>query len=146
MVRKVIPSITGGRDGLPRETQMTQGDKAMAIENESERAVMEDRPLAGIGDNSDIIDLEVYAKEEKEPPKGTRYRIRIDKNHYIVEVSQMTGREILKLAGKEPPERFRLDMKLKGGATRKIELEDVVDFTTPGIERFMTLPLDQTEG
>ncbi|EIJ80120.1 hypothetical protein PB1_07162 [Bacillus methanolicus PB1] len=94
----------------------------------------------------DIIDLEQYAKKGEKPPKGKRYRIRIDKDYYVVDVSEMTGREILVLAGKTPPERFRLDQKLKGGATQKIELSDIVDLTTPGMERFMTLPLDQTEG
>ena len=41
---------------------------------------------------------------------------------------------------------FRLDEKLVGGRTVKIELDQVVDLTAPGVERFMTLPLDQTEG
>lgn len=100
----------------------------------------------GSGNDTEIVDIEAYAKEGKVPPKGKRYRIRIDKQSYVVEVSQMTGREILVLAGKNPPERFRLDQKLKGGATKKIELGDMVDFTTAGVERFMTLPLDQTEG
>jgi hypothetical protein len=95
---------------------------------------------------SEIIDVEEYAKKGELPPKGTQYRIRVDKEHYVVDVHEMTGREILLKAGKNPPERFRLDQKLKGGATQKIDLTDVVDFTTPGLERFMTLPLDQTEG
>lgn len=94
----------------------------------------------------DIIDIETYAKEGKEPPKGVRYKIRVDKETYTVSVSQMTGQQILELAGKSPVTQFRLDMKLHGGATNKIELTTIVDFTTPGIERFMTLPLDQTEG
>jgi len=58
----------------------------------------------------------------------------------------MTGREILTLAGKIPPESFQLRQKLKGGTVRKIGLDDNVDFTEPGVEKFMTIPLDQTEG
>lgn len=100
----------------------------------------------GLQQESDVIDLEEYARTEQKPPKAKRYRIRIDKQHFVVEVSEMTGRQILELAGKQPPDRFRLDQKLHGGQTKKIELDEVVDFTTPGIERFMTLPLDQTEG
>lgn len=79
-------------------------------------------------------------------PRGAKYRIRVDKQHYTVESDAITGREILHLAGKQPPERFRLDQKMVGGVTHKIELSDVVDLTAPGVERFMTLPLDQTEG
>jgi hypothetical protein len=45
-----------------------------------------------------------------------------------------------------PPERYRLDQKLRDGTIKKIELNDVVDLTLPGLERFMTIPLDQTEG
>lgn len=93
-----------------------------------------------------VIDLEAYAKEGRKPPKGLVYRIRVDKHHYEVRSSEITGRHILELAGKTPPERFRLDQKMRGGATRKIELLDTVDLTAPGVERFITLPLDQTEG
>lgn len=96
--------------------------------------------------HSEVIDIEQYAKEGKTPPKGTTYRIRVDKDYYVVHVSEMSGSEILTLASKTPPNRYRLDQKLKGGATKKIELTDIVDFSTPGIERFQTLPLDQTEG
>jgi len=96
-------------------------------------------------DHSEVIDIEKYAKEGKTPPVGKKYRIRIDKDYFEVETNHMTGKEILELA-KKNPDRFRLDQKLKGGATKKIELTDTVDFTEPGVERFMTLPLDQTEG
>lgn len=96
--------------------------------------------------HSEVIDIELFAKEGKTPPKGTTYRIRIDKDYYVVHVSEMYGSELLTLAGKTPINRYRLDQKLKGGATKKIELTDIVDFSTPGIERFQTLPLDQTEG
>lgn len=94
----------------------------------------------------EIVDVEEYAKEGKVPPEGVRYRIRIDKQKFDVDVPSMTGRELLELAGKRPPERYRIDMKLRGGQTRLVPLDESVEFTTPGLERFMTLPLDQTEG
>lgn len=97
-------------------------------------------------DSEEIIDVEQYSKDGKEIPSGKKYNIRIDKTHYIVSQSEMTGREILTLASKVPPERFALYQKLKGGEAVKTELDQVVDFRTPGVERFMTLPLDQTEG
>lgn len=33
-----------------------------------------------------------------------------------------------------------------GGQVKKIDADEKVDFTRPGVERFMTLPLDPTEG
>ena len=97
---------------------------------------------------SEVIDLEEYAKADRQVPPhrpGVSYRIRIDKVQKVVGVPEMTGAQILGLVGKTP-DRFRLDQKVRGGAPRKIEPTVVVSFTEPGVERFMTLPLDQTEG
>lgn len=94
----------------------------------------------------EVIDLEEYAKAGRKPPRARRYRIRIDKTQYVVEKSSMTGRELLVLAGKNPPERFMISQKPHGGPPKQIKLDESVDFTTPGIEKFLTLPLDQTEG
>jgi hypothetical protein len=97
-------------------------------------------------DLKDFIDLEEFALADKKPPKGTKYLIKIDKKKYKVTVGNMTGREILELAEKTPAENFQLRLKKKGGNVRKIGLDERVDFTEPGIEKFMTIPLDQTEG
>lgn len=94
----------------------------------------------------EIVDLEQFAQANRKPPRARRYRIRIDKKKYDVEASGLTGRELLTLAGKLPPTSYMVTQKLRGGQTRKIELDERADFTTPGVERFMTLPLDQTEG
>lgn len=97
--------------------------------------------------SNEIIDLEEYAKAGKVPPARCRgYRIRIDKQNYVVTRSTMTGRELLELAEKKPPEHYRIDQKFRGGKTIKIGLDEKAEFTTPGVEKFMTLPLDQTEG
>lgn len=94
----------------------------------------------------EIIDLEEFAIDGKKPPKGCRYRIMIDKNKYVVDVHSMSGREILNLAKKTPPEQYMLFQKFCSGENKRIELDEKVDFTTPGIEKFRTLPMDQTEG
>lgn len=96
--------------------------------------------------DSDIIDLEACAERGEDPPAADRYRIRIDKDHFVVEEQTMTGRELLELAGKTPPERWMLNQQLRGGNVEDVGLDETVDFTTPGIERFMTLPRDQYEG
>jgi hypothetical protein len=95
---------------------------------------------------SEPIDLEEYATRDEKPPKGKHYRIRVDKTVYVVEGPNISGRQILEISGHVPPEQWRLDERFRGGTTKKVELNDVVDLTTAGLERFMTLPLDQTEG
>lgn len=92
------------------------------------------------------IDLEQYAKEGKEVPKGHHYIILVDRQKYTVKEECMTGREILTLAGKLPVERFQLNQRFKGGKVIKVGYDQKVCFTEPGIEKFMTIPLDQTEG
>jgi hypothetical protein len=92
------------------------------------------------------VDLELNAKAGKKPPKAKRYRIRVDDRYFVVTEPSMTGRQILTLAGKTPPENFILTEKSKGGSLHTVELDEVVDFTKPGIERFNTLPRQVQEG
>lgn len=94
----------------------------------------------------EVADLEQIAKAGGKPPKAKSYRIRIDDKYYVVEQSAMTGADLLKLAGKNPPENFILTEKLRGGVIKTIALGDVVDFNEPGIERFNTLPRQVQEG
>jgi hypothetical protein len=97
-------------------------------------------------EKKEIIDVEEHAKNGKDVPKGKRYQIRIDREKYTVDVECMTGREILTLADKIPVEKYQLNMKLRGGEVKKVGYDEKICFTMPGLERFMTLPLDSTEG
>jgi hypothetical protein len=95
------------------------------------------------------VEIETYAQKvngKEKPPKAKRYVIRIDKVKYKVDVPSMTGSQILTLAGKTPPDQYKLTEKMHGGAAKTIGLDEPVDFTEPGVERFMTLKRDQTEG
>lgn len=96
----------------------------------------------------DEVDVEEQGKRggSDRLPRARRYVIRVDKTRYAVEVSHMLGREILALAGKAPPDSYKLNQKLHGGAARTIGLDEDVDFRAPGVERFMTLKLDQSDG
>jgi hypothetical protein len=97
----------------------------------------------------DEIEIETFAQKvngKEKPPKAKKYIIRVDKTKFTVEASSMKGSEILTLAGKTPPAQYKLRQKMHGGETKTIGLDDTVDFTEPGVERFMTLKLDQTEG
>lgn len=93
------------------------------------------------------LDVEEYCKLHGGlPPRAKRYKIRVDREKFTVNVPTPSGRQILEIAGKRPPENWLLNQKVRGGQVRPIGLDDTVDLTEPGIERFMTLPKDQTEG
>jgi hypothetical protein len=96
-------------------------------------------------------------KEEKNLPgpgsnkkdddsKKDHYNIMVDRNVIKVEQECMTGSMILALANKTPYQRFQLNIRFKGGKVSKVGYEEKICFSDPGIEKFMTIPLDQTEG
>ena len=94
---------------------------------------------------NEIINIEEFARAGKGVPKGETYRIRIDKDNYEVSTSSVTGKEILSLAGKTP-ETYLLYLHINGGQTRAIKATDPVDLTEPGVERFSTMKIENTEG
>ncbi len=86
----------------------------------------------------EVIDIEVYVREQKTVPLARAYRIRIDKHYYVVEVPEMTGRQILELADKNPPADYVLRQIIHGQPV-KVDQDAVVDFRTPGVEKFKTM-------
>jgi hypothetical protein len=94
----------------------------------------------------DIIDIEAYAKADKPVPDAKQYQIKVNKEKYTVNHAVVTGREVLTVAGLMPVEQYRLDLKLNGGSTRQVGLEERIDLQEKGVEKFLTLKLDQTEG
>lgn len=94
----------------------------------------------------DVVDLEEYAREGKQPPLSRGYRIRINGEPFVVSNPSPTGREILTLAGLLPVENYTLRIKYAGEKPRKVELDEKVDLRKPGVEKFKALPRDQTEG
>jgi len=93
----------------------------------------------------ELIDLEEWAKAGKVPRKAKHYRIRIDKERYVVDVHSMRGREILALVGKTP-EKYQLSQKLHGGVIEPVGPDQVVEFHVHKVERFQTVARDCTEG
>ena len=94
----------------------------------------------------DVVDVEEYARRGEKPPKCSRYRIKIDREPHIVEQPSITGREVLELAGLKPPEKYTLRVAIAGQRPEKVGLDDTIDMTRKGIERFKSMPRDQTEG
>lgn len=78
--------------------------------------------------------------------KDKPYKIQIDKREYEVADATPSGRELLTLASKIPVEQFGLYLRIGGRQPQRIELDEKVDLRGEGVERFVTLPLDQTEG
>src|SRR6267143_239056 len=91
------------------------------------------------------VDIEECAKAGKPVPPARRYRLRIDRELRVTENPTPTGREILGLVAKTP-EGYVRSMKLHGGHAKPIGADEHVDLRQPGVERFMTIPRDATEG
>ncbi|MDE3026842.1 MAG: multiubiquitin domain-containing protein [Paracoccaceae bacterium] len=116
------------RDGNDRETVAAFEEERIVEVTESNGEIVVD----------EVIDLEVYFHERQRVPLARAYRIRIDKLFYTVDVPKMTARALLLLAGKTPPEKYVLRQIIHGQPV-KLELDAVVDFRTPGIEKFKTM-------
>ncbi len=92
------------------------------------------------------VELEVYANECKPIPKDCKlFRIRIDREKYLVQQAALTGAELLKLADKNP-DQYRILFKRCNGKTVEIPLDTHFSFLDPGIERFMTQKRTAQEG
>ncbi len=95
--------------------------------------------------SDDAIDLEECGKHDRRPPKGHKYRIRIDGDKYTVNSAEITGADILVRAGKRDDE-WSLNQKLHGGKRERIGANDAVDLSCPGIERFETVRRQAQQG
>jgi hypothetical protein len=93
----------------------------------------------------ELIDLEEWVKAKKKPCKAKRYRIRIDKDKFVVTVHEMTGKEILALVGKTP-DKYLLSQKFHGGRVEPVAPDQIMEFHRCEVERFQTLAKDPTEG
>lgn len=94
----------------------------------------------------EVVDIENYTLQGKKPPINRHYKVKVDREKFLIKKESIAGREILEIAGKIPVEQFQLRQKMRGGNVTKISLDEKVDLTIPGIEKFITIPLDQTEG
>lgn len=75
-------------------------------------------------------------KNEGEPSKQRNFPIRVDGNKFIFNKPEVTGQEILIKVGKTPTECFTVYQKFKGCDFERISLDEIVDLSRPGLERF----------
>lgn len=94
----------------------------------------------------EIVDLEEHCHEGHRPPRARGYRVRVNGELFVVHKERPTGREIMDIAGITPPEKYGLYLKIHGQQYRRVGLDETIDLRAPGVEKFKTLPLDQTEG
>ncbi|HLA95088.1 MAG TPA: multiubiquitin domain-containing protein [Pyrinomonadaceae bacterium] len=97
------------------------------------------------GNEAGVVDVEEFAKTGKPVPRGKKYRIRIDKERFTVDSSTIKGSELLHLVGKAP-DKYNLYQHIRGERPKLIAADHKVDLTGPGVERFSTMKIENTEG
>lgn len=127
--------------GLPDKVQLLRDFDTQFDEVVEEEATIDfaDGPVF-----LSCVDIEKHCHCGSQPPTCSRYIIRVDKIRIVVEISNPTGRQILILAGKDPATTM-LNQKI-GKAFNSVGLDEKVDLTACGVERFTTLPNEQSEG
>jgi hypothetical protein len=91
------------------------------------------------------VDVEEYAKQGKPVPRAKRYRIRIDRERFVVMKPFITKAELLALVNKTA-DKWRIHQKLRGGQMDEVTDSENVDLRGKGVERFVTVELSQTDG
>ena len=85
-------------------------------------------------------------EELNKKPHGPKYKYMVRNHVYESEKRFITGREVLETAQLTPPDKYKLDLKMKGNVYREIGLDESVDLAEPGIEKFTYISRDQSEG
>lgn len=91
------------------------------------------------------VDIEECAKHERRPPRWHRYRVRVDRDKFVVEKRLVSGGEILALVDKRPSD-WALNQKLRGGRRTRFEVDEEIDLAKPGVERFETVRRQALQG
>jgi hypothetical protein len=98
-----------------------------------------------LGDNEsqdEIIDVEVFTKDDKKPPLDKKYKVKIGDHYFIFDHHIVTGKELFEKAGITPIECFWLYQKLKHCDFEKIDLTEKVDLAKGGVEHFVIKPTE----
>lgn len=95
-----------------------------------------------------LIDIEQYVKEGKKiPDSGVIYFIKIDGLKHEFSSPKILGKQLLDLAGHHGKHHeFDLYQKFSDGKREKIEPDTIVDLTTFGVEKFISICKTNTDG
>ena len=66
------------------------------------------------------------------------YKVKIDGEKHSFNDPKVTGTQLLAKAGRHPLDEYLIFQRLKNGQFEEIRLEESVDLTQPGLERFKT--------
>jgi hypothetical protein len=93
----------------------------------------------------EVVEIEIFAIEEKPLPHARHYVIRVDKEKVTVDRPEITGAEILEKVNKTPAQ-YKLYEHRRHHQPKLIRPEEVVHLHAHHIERFTTMPKGTTEG
>lgn len=93
----------------------------------------------------ELVVIEEYAQRGETPPRARLYRVRIDKGPYEFANPDPTGEQILEQA-KKTSAGWKLYQVFRGHQPVPVAPTDHVNLRAPGVERFVTVPKDPTEG
>lgn len=88
--------------------------------------------------------MEMINFEKKPHEKGYKFMVR--NRQFETENRFITGRQVLETAGLLPVTQYKLDLKMKGNRYREVGLDELVDLSDPGIEKFTYISRTQSEG
>jgi len=152
-----LSKITGR--GLKKsDPEFPHGRLFVSIDNETDIEISDDLSLilredlsffvipSGDAKNiGDPIDLEECSKHNRRPPRKHHYKIKIDREKYVVSEAIITGGQILAIVSKDPSE-WALNQKFLGGRRARVMINENVDLTKCGVERFETVRRQAQQG
>lgn len=98
-----------------------------------------------VNETDEPIDVETLLKAGLPIPSSNKYLVKIDGKKVIISQFGPTGKELLAAVNKDAT-KFELIQKFTLGRTEKVEINERVDLRVCGVEKFVTIPLDQTNG
>ena len=96
-----------------------------------------------------VIIVEEHVRHKKPfPPHQPHhvYKFRVNKELYESKNPILSGSQILEIASKIPVAEYKLDQVFPDRKPEKLGLDEKVDLTTHGIERFVAVPIKNDEG
>jgi len=95
----------------------------------------------------EVADVEVFGKECKELPPAKSFRIKIDKEYFIVSESKISYQKIIQLGAKPNIAKYDVYKFLNGKPKPvKIPEDTAVDLTEKCLVRFVLMPKEQLDG
>lgn len=91
-----------------------------------------------------MFDESSNATMAKSPKEGNTFKVVIDERKYHFTDPVVTGRQLLREAGRRPVVEYLLFQLLKKGQMEEIRLDETVDLRQAGLERFMTFRSDRS--